>query len=127
PICTFLSIDMHSKFRPLVCVGLALLLGCIAISFIKAPWNVDGVWDIYSYLYTGLIIIFGTLVAFTLYLYAVKVIGGQKASLLASAEPLAATIVSVYWLQITFTLTDWIGSLCIIFTVFLLGKGNQKI
>lgn len=119
--------ELLSKYRASVVIGWGMLCGGIAISFIKAPWNVDGVWDIYSYLYTGLIIIFGTLVAFTLYLYAVKVIGGQKASLLASAEPLAATIVSVYWLQITFTLTDWIGSLCIIFTVFLLGKGNQKI
>jgi drug/metabolite transporter (DMT)-like permease len=51
---------------------------------------------------------------------AVTIIGGQKASLLASAEPLAAAALSVFWLNTRFIAIDWIGSLCILATVFVL-------
>jgi drug/metabolite transporter (DMT)-like permease len=72
------------------------------------------------------IIIFGTLIAFYSYLNAVKLIGGQKTSLLASAEPLVAVILSVIWLKTPFTYVDWIGTICIISTVFLLtGKSDS--
>jgi len=42
--------------------------------------------------------------------------------LLASTEPLAATLLAVYWLDVPFLLIDWVGSLCIISTVGLLAK-----
>ncbi len=61
-------------------------------------------------------------VPFYVCLPAVKIIGGQEASLLASAEPLSATVIAVLWLQVPFGLTDWIGSGLIIATVFLLSR-----
>lgn len=114
------------KYKPTVVIGWGMFCGGIAISFVKAPWSTAGVWDVYTYLSTAMIVIFGTLIAFTFYLYAVKIIGGQKASLLASAEPLAAAILAVYWLKAPFTLMDWAGSFCIISTVFLLSKSGQR-
>lgn len=114
------------KYKPTVVIGWGMFCGGIAISFVKAPWSTAGVWDVYTYLSTAMIVIFGTLIAFTFYLYAVKIIGGQKASLLASAEPLAAAILAVYWLKTPFTLMDWAGSFCIISTVFLLSKSGQR-
>ncbi|SDC33286.1 hypothetical protein SAMN04487894_10265 [Niabella drilacis] len=60
-----------------------MLIGGLAISVVKTPWQITGIWDEYTYSYTLFIIILGTLVPFYAYLSAVQIIGGQKASLLA--------------------------------------------
>lgn len=125
-VYTLQPIKLLSKYRPAVIIGWGMVCGGLPISFVRAPWQVTGHWDVYTYLFTGMIIVFGTLIPFTLYSAAVKVIGGQKASLLASAEPLAATVLAVYWLQIPFLLVDWIGTLCIISTVFLLTRSEKN-
>lgn len=117
-IYTLQPIKLLSKHTPSVVIGWGMFCGGLVFSFIKTPWDVEGHWDLLAYLYTGAIILFGTLIAFTFYLNSVKIIGGQKASLLASAEPLAATILAVYWLQTPFSSIDWVGSLFIISTVF---------
>lgn len=114
--------NILSKYNSAVVVGWGMLIGGIFFSFVKQPWDVDGIWDIYTYSSIGFIIIFGTLIAFYSYLIAVKLIGGQKTSLLASAEPLVAVILSVVWLNATFLVVDWVGTLCIISTVFLLTR-----
>ncbi|SFS47281.1 DMT family transporter [Sphingobacterium wenxiniae] len=115
-----------SKYNSALVVGWGMLIGGIIFSFVKAPWQVEGDWDIKTVLSAAFIIIFGTLIAFYAYLNAVKIIGGQKTSLLASAEPLVAVILSVIWLKTPFSIIEWIGSLCIISTVFLLTKKETK-
>lgn len=124
-IYTLQPIPLLMKYEPMIVIGWGMLCGGLAFSFVKAPWEVEGYWDSYTWLYTALIILLGTLVAFTLYLYAVTIIGAQKASLLASAEPLAATMLAVYWLNTPFYIVDWIGTAFIISTVFLLSKTDK--
>lgn len=124
-VYTLQPVKLLSKYPPSVIIGWGMVCGGLPMSFIKAPWNAAGHWDLYTYLFTGMIIVFGTLIPFTLYLFAVRTLGGQKASLLASAEPLAATVLAVYWLKTPFLLVDWIGSLCIISTVFLLARTGK--
>ena len=121
-VYTLQPVKLLSKYNSLVVTGWGMFCGGFAFSFVKAPWNMEGQWDGKTFLYTGLIIVFGTLIGFYLYMTAVKIIGAQKASLLASAEPLAATVLAVWWLNTPFLAMDWIGSFCIIITVFLLGR-----
>lgn len=121
-IYTLMPITLLSKHKSSVVIGWSLLCGGIAFSFMKAPWDIQGVWDTKTYLFTALIILFGTVFPFYFYLTSVKLIGGQKASLLASAEPLSATLLAVSWLHVPFSLWDWIGTFCIIATVFILSK-----
>ncbi|WP_427873441.1 DMT family transporter [Flavobacterium sp. MMS24-S5] len=125
-IYTLQPAKLLHKYKPSVVIGWGMFCGGFAFSFIKAPWQIEGQWDSLTFLYTALIIVFGTLIAFTFYLNSVKIIGAQKASLLASAEPLAATILAVYWLKTPFSVIDWMGSLLIISTVFLLSKSTEK-
>jgi drug/metabolite transporter (DMT)-like permease len=105
-----------------ILVGWGMVIGGIGFSWISKPWNLSGTWDIDSFMAAAFIIIFGTLVAFYFYLAAVKKIGPQKTSLLACAEPLSATFAAVLWLGIPFGLMDWIGSICILATIFILSK-----
>lgn len=121
-IYTLQPAELLRKYSSALVIGWGMCVGGFVFSFVKAPWTIVGVWDFQAYLYLFAVIIFGTLVAFYAYLNAVKIIGGQKTSLLASAEPLVAVIISVIWLKTSFSLIDWIGSLCIISTVFLLSK-----
>lgn len=101
-------------------VGWSMVVGGLGLSVVSKPWHVPGVWDLQTISAAGFIIVFGTLLSFYAYLAAVKRIGPQKTSLLACAEPLAATLVGVLWLNIPFALIDWIGSLCILGTLFIL-------
>lgn len=124
-IYTLQPVSLLKKYDSGVVVGWGMLIGGIAFSFIKAPWQVEGIWDNYSFISAAFIIIFGTLIAFYTYLTAVKLIGGQKSSLLASAEPLSAALLSVIWLKVPFHTIDWVGGLCIISTVFILSKTEK--
>lgn len=113
-----------AKYDSATVVGWAMLVAGIAFSFVRAPWQVEGVWDTQTFSAVAFIIFLGTLVPFYFYLKAIKIIGAQKASLLACAEPLVAVLLSVIWLQTPFIAVDWLGSLCIISTIFLLSKSK---
>lgn len=125
-IYTLQPVNLLKKYDSGIIVGWGMLIGGIAFSFIKAPWQVEGIWDNYSFISAAFIIIFGTLIAFYTYLTAVKLIGGQKSSLLASAEPLSAALLAVLWLKVPFHIVDWIGGICIISTVFILSKSGKS-
>ena len=103
-------------------VGWSMVVGGLALGLFSQPWNVPGLWDMQTVSAAGFIIVFGTLLSFYAYLAAVKLIGPQKTSLLACAEPLAATVVGVLWLAIPFGPMDWAGSLCILATLFILAR-----
>lgn len=120
-IYTLQPMELLKKYNSAVVIGWGMLLGGLAFSFVKAPWEVEGIWDTSTYVSTAFIIILGTLIAFYAYLTAAQIIGGPKASLLASAEPLSATIVAVLWLNVPFLMMDWIGSALIVSTIVLLG------
>lgn len=123
---TLQPVHLLNKYKSTVVIGWGMLIGGIAFCFVRAPWDVAGVWDMQTYTYTSFIVIFGTLIPFYAYLTAVKLIGGQKTSLLASAEPLSAALLAVLWLNTPFAFTDWMGTACIILTIVLLGTTKKE-
>lgn len=123
---TIQPVRLLEKYSSPVVIGWSMLIGSVFFSFVHAPWNIEGTYDMETYISLGFIIIFATLIAFYAYLTAVKSIGAQKTSLLASAEPLSAAIISVIWLNVSFGVMDWLGSFFIISTIFLLTKNEKK-
>ncbi|MHA4811469.1 EamA family transporter [Flavitalea flava] len=113
------------KYPSTVILGWAMVIGGMALSFTHAPWKTDGEWDLYTFLFLAFIILLGSFVAFYFYLTAIKLIGPQVTSLLASAEPLSAAIIAVVWLKVPFSNMDWLGSLFILSAIFLLTQ-RQK-
>jgi drug/metabolite transporter (DMT)-like permease len=103
-----------------VLVGWGMLIGGLGFCGVSQPWHVPGAWDIATLLAVVFIVLFGTLFAFYGYLVAVQKIGPETTSLLACAEPLSAAVVAVLWLKVPFGLLDWLGSACIMATIFLL-------
>jgi drug/metabolite transporter (DMT)-like permease len=106
--------------------GWGMLVGGAALSFVHAPWQVQGTWDVTSYVFTAFILIFGTLAAFYLYITALRLIGAQKSSLLTCAEPLSAAMLAVFWLGVSWGTMDWLGTACILATIALLAKEQSR-
>ncbi|HET7083199.1 MAG TPA: EamA family transporter [Rhizomicrobium sp.] len=105
--------------------GWGMLIGGVALSFLHAPWKVQGLWDGRAYGFFAFVLIFGTLLAFYLFNMALRMIGPQKTILLTCAEPLSAAVLSVWWLGLSWGVMDWLGTLCILITIALLA-GEQS-
>lgn len=110
------------KWGSTVVTGLGMLIGGVVLFIGVRAWSIPV--DIsYKMLFaTGAIVIIGTVVAFTLYLYGVSELGAVKASMIASVEPVAATCFSACMLGTRFHIVELLGFVCIMTTVFLLAR-----
>ena len=77
-----------------------------------------------GWLAVAAIVVLGSVVSFSLIMQSIVDIGPSKSSMLASSEPLSATVFSVLWLGTSFSGTDLIGFAAIISTIFLLFKSS---
>ena len=102
-------------------VGWGMVVGGIGLTPIYPPWNHAGqVWNFESVLFILFVILFGTLLAFFLYLESMRYITPTESSLLACVEPLVAVLASVIWLGVPFGVYEAFGGLFIIATVVIL-------
>ena len=74
----------------------------------------------------SLLIIFGTVIAFSLYSKGVSRIGGGKANMLATIEPLSSAIISYFSFHTSFVIYDYIGFVCIIAITLLLSLDGMN-
>lgn len=115
------------KWGSVIVVGWGMIIGGIGLSLINPPWQMYGQnWSLISGAYVVFVVIFGTLIPFYLYIDSLRYIQPTEASLLGSAEPLSATIVSVFWLHIPLEMYEIIGGLCIICTVVILALRSEN-
>lgn len=126
-VYTLMPVHLLDRYSPIAIIGWSMLIAGIAMSVVHPPHRLEGVWDRDTYLAVLFIIFLGTLVPFYIFLTAIKNIGPQRASLLACAEPLSATLIAVTYFGVNFELMDYLGSLCIILTIFLLTKIKKKV
>nr|WP_207716098.1 EamA family transporter [Clostridium beijerinckii] len=113
------------KWGSILVVGWGMLIGGIAFSFIEQPWNCTGIWSTNSILAIIFVVLFGTLIAFTCFLESLNYIKPTESSILSSAEPLSAAILSVLWLHEELGIAQWIGTACIITTIIILSRIKQ--
>ncbi|MDR0196415.1 MAG: DMT family transporter [Myroides sp.] len=126
-VYTLMPVHLLDRYSPIAIIGWSMLIAGIAMSIIHPPHKLEGIWDRDTYLAVLFIIFLGTLIPFYIFLMAIKNIGPQRASLLACAEPLSATLIAVAYFGVNFETMDYLGSLCIIATIFLLTKIKKKV
>lgn len=119
---TLLPARIIPKWGSMTVTGWAMLLGGVAMGLATQAWGVPVALDAAGWLAVGGMVVMGTILAYTLYLQGVGDIGGVRASMLASVEPVSATLFSVLWLGTAFQWIDLLGFACIMATVFLLAK-----
>ncbi|RWR09668.1 DMT family transporter [Siminovitchia fortis] len=125
----FYTLYPHSlltKWGSTIIVGWAMLIGGAGFSFVHPPWRFEGQWSIPAACAVVFIVIFGTLIAFYCYLESLKYLSAPETSILASVEPLSAAFTSVIWLNVSFGVPEWSGTLCIIATIALLSLGKSR-
>ena len=118
--------SLLKKYGASIVVAWGMMIGGIFITFVAKPWNISVIFDFVTFLVLMLIIVFGTIIAFILYLTGVNIIGPTKASIIACIEPVAATICAILFLGVTFDFLDVIGFLCIISTIFIVAYFDKK-
>lgn len=119
-VYTIQPVQMLRKYSAPTVTGWAMFIGGILFSLYTKPWMVSGTWDMGTVVAFSYIIVFGTVISFSIFLYSLTIIGAQTASLLCSVEPLSAALVAVAWLGVTFTGMDWLGTFFILITVAIL-------
>lgn len=123
---TIYPVRLLRKYDAATVTGWGMLIGGIAFSFISKPWDFHGTWDAGTWSAFAYIVLFGTVIAFYIFLTSVTIIGAQTASLLCSVEPLSAAAVAVVWLNVPFGKMDWLGTAFILITIFLLTLGTKE-
>lgn len=119
---TLLPARIIPRWGSMIVTGWAMLLGGVAMACISQVWTIPVSLDAGGWLAVGGVVVAGTLLAYTLYLQGVADIGAVRASMLASVEPVSATVISALWLKTQFQWIDLVGFVCIMATVFLLAK-----
>lgn len=115
------------KYTNNVITGYGMLIGGIVLSLVFCIWRYDlPRFDVAGWIAMFCIVFVGTVLAFSLYMKSTTYIGAVKASMLASTEPIAAVLFSVFWLKTDFVSIDYIGFALIIVTVFLLAKKENE-
>ena len=110
------------KYGSMCVTGYGMVLGGIILTIITRAWEAAWPLDLKLWLAFGGVVFFGTVLSFTMFLWGVAQIGPVKASLIASLEPVAATVIMIIWLHADFLFMDLVGFTCIFLTVFLLLK-----
>ena len=123
---TMLPVNLIKKYGSIPVVGCGMVVAGIGLSFFNrfqgAPTNADSTfWIVFT-----IIVLIGTVVAYTAYLLGVSICGAVKASLIASIEPVSATLFMVLWLGEKFYAIDFVGFFCIFITVFLLARPEKE-
>lgn len=100
--------------------GWAFLMGGTMFALIFRPWTMNyvptamGVFGIFT------VVVLGNVLAFSLYMSGVPLIGPQQSSLYSFAEPVTAAIISTLVLGSPFTVWDAMGFGCIFLMLVLL-------
>lgn len=123
---TLLPTRVIPKWGSLVVTGFGMLIGGIAMTLLVQVWRIPVVLDRSGWLAVAAIVIIGTIIAYPMYLRGIADIGPVKGSMLASIEPVSATLFSVFWLHTDFQPMDFVGFVCIMTTIFLLTKRETR-
>ena len=110
------------KYRPTLIIGWGMLIGGLLFVPVSRPWDFTGLFSMAAALLFSYIILFGTVIAFACYLGSLQYLQPAETSILGSAEPLAAILLSVTLLHIAFTPFDLLGALSILAAVILLTR-----
>ncbi len=108
------------KWDSIVIVGWGMLVGGMVFGIFCHSWNFTGQWSGVSISGVIFVVIFGTLIPFWCYMESINYIKPSETNVLACIEPLSSVLLSVFWLHISFGITEWIGAICIITTVIIL-------
>lgn len=107
-------VKLLDKYGSFITNGMSMSLAAIVLLPIVQPWHVPVVMPVEGWMAFAAIVVFGTFVAYLLYMQGVKDAGPVNASLIAVFEPISGMFFSLLWLGDAITLFDAIGCVLIV-------------
>ena len=119
-IYTICPKNLQKQYPTPMLQGWAFLMGGALFHLVFRPWEMGYLPGPVGVLGIVVVVVVGNVLAFSLYMSGVPLIGPQRASLYSFAEPVTAAIISTLVLGSPFTLWDALGFGCIFVMLVLL-------
>ena len=123
---TVLPEQLMRQWGSSLVTALGLLIGGVSLFIANRSWQDQIDWTPMTLAAFAGMIVVGTLVAYSLFLYGVAQIGAVEASLLAASEPVSAVIFAALLMHEAFYLMDLVGMGLIILAVGLISLQGQS-
>lgn len=95
-------------------VGWSMLIGGVLVALTTGAWQHWPTLSVENWVAVGFVVLFGTMLAYLFFLQSLEFIMPTTASVLGAIEPLAATILSVIFLKISFNFWGLLGAVMIV-------------
>lgn len=118
-LLAIVPLSLLPKYGTPAVTGSAMLVAGVALCPAVQPWAHMPAMDGSGWAVFGLFVVVGSFLAYLLYMQGVADLGSVRASMLATSEPIAATLISVAWMGVVFAPTDLVGLVCIVAMMFL--------
>ncbi len=118
-LLAIIPLSLLPRYGTPAVTGTAMLIVGVALSAVVRPWGFEVALDASGWTVFGLFVFVGSFLAYLLYMQGVADLGSVRASMLATSEPIAATLISVVWMGVMFAPTDLVGFACIMVMIFL--------
>ena len=125
---TLIPVNIVKRTSSMVVTGWGMLFAGISLVIIHPQFqaipNKPAVW-----LYTGAVIVIGTIIPFQIMANVLRYVVPSTASLLDAFEPFSATVGSVLCFGLVMMPMDWVGSILVVFSAMALNfipKGKIK-
>ena len=125
-INTLSPVDLTRRHGLMSVMGWGMLIGGGVAALLFRPWTIQARVDTQLILGMAVIILGGTILAFTFYMRGIRLVGPIAGNVLSAAEPVAAVIISVLVLGVAFTAYDFLGFILILLTVPLIALGQNR-
>ena len=121
---TLLPAGLLHRHSPIVVTAWAQLIGGLLIDVFDPFWKEIPHLDHAGWAGYWFIVIFGTIIAYSVYLASLQFISPTAATLLDAFEPLGATVVSVVFLHMHMGFSEILGGVIIILTVAMMAMAT---
>ena len=117
---------LMEKYDEVVVCGWSMFIGGIALAIWKQPWGAGAGADLEVWGLFAVLVFFGTVIPFISSLKAIMLSGPMYANVLASIEPVIASVLTFIFLGTTFGGFELLGFCFIILTIIILSLNKKE-
>lgn len=107
-------------------MGWSMVVGGVVLCLLCRPWTIPFVLSGKLVFLMSVVILGGTIFAFSLFQAGVRIVGSLSGGILASVEPIGAIVIAVLFLNVPFTVEDFVGFVLILATIPLIALGQNR-
>lgn len=123
---TLYAPKLLDHYSSVTVVGWAMLISGLCMNMIHPVWKVEVQdWSLITMLVLAFTILFGTTIAFWMFIKSLEYLGAKETTLLGTVEPLTAVVSSVIWLNLPFGLLQVVGMILILVMVVYLSLARK--